>query len=224
MKKWFLFIGLTILFIFCDNIYGQDVIEKGTYSFKKKKRKLAFKNWNNLKKKSVTSAHIQKGKTKKGTYSFSKRKKRVRRSNGFFSHSKRKSYIGPGLSKGKSSSNFSKRKFKRNGILSFLPNGKRNRKYHNTGFKSNSTFHYNRKQRRVTPNKTRFLIFFKKKRKEKYTDTFSGGQVKNFLSFNKYSSRKRKSVHPFHLFKRKNKNAKKKRLEMNLFSPRMRTH
>ena len=224
MKKWLFFLGMTIFFIFCESAKGQVVNEKGTYSFKKKRLKIAFKNWNNFGRKSISSTHIQKGKTKKGTYSFSKRKRRVKRNSGFFSHSKRSSYFGDGPSKGKSSSNFSKRKYGKKNILSFLPNGKRNRKYHNGGLRSNSTSHYNRKLRRVAPNKTRYLIFFKKKRKEKYTDTFSGGHMKKLLNFNKYSSKKRKSVHPLNLFKRKNKNPKKKRLEMNLFSPRMRNH
>jgi hypothetical protein len=224
MKKW-VFLLLLILFVFSiEKTKGQNNNEKGTYSFGKKKRSIALKNLNIFKRKSITSAHVQKGKNKKGTYSFNKRKRRVKRSNGFFAHNKRRSFIGPGISRGKSSSNFSKKRYGKKNILSFIPNGRRNKKFHNSGLRNNSTSHYNRKLRRITPNDSKRFLFFKKKRHEKYTDTFKGGHLKKFLNFNKYSSKKRKSVHPRGLFRSKARNPKKRKLEMNLFAPRVRTH
>lgn len=70
----------------------------------------------------------------------------------------------------------------------------------------------------------KFLFIFDKHKREKETSTFRGGKARKFVKLNMFNPKRKRVVHREGLFKRdyEKNTGRKKKLEMNLFNPKMR--
>jgi hypothetical protein len=98
---------------------------------------------------------------------------------------------------------------------------RKNLKYDTKHQKGRGSYSFNAKKKRVL--KKKWLFVFTRHAREKETSTFSGGKARKFFLFNIYNSHKHGSVHRKGVFRLKKDNAgrKKKKMERDLFNPKM---
>jgi len=224
------------------NKHSRDVLQSGaqrksTYEFSKKKRKVILKRsgvLSFLHKKSYKGTTLSKlsGRGTRGSYEFNKKKHAVVSKKGIFFFSlknKRKreaSYFSYKDRKKKKAMSFNKKHFSyvgKHGLLSSLFKGMKSHKTARYGPRGTiGSYHFNQKKKRVKSKKN-FLIFFHVKKHEPETSSFSGGKRWSFLHFDKKNKHKT-FKHKRPLFKKRNSSdlGSKRKLEMNLFSPKMR--
>lgn len=130
-----------------------------------------------------------------------------------------------GSNKFKPTKTYDKKKHRMIEQKSFLSSPKDKHDRQNSSYdtklkETKGSYEYNSKKKRVTKKK---FLFFKRYKREKETSTFTGGKVKKFFKFNIFNKKKRENVHRHGLFRRRTeKKYKRKKLEQDLFDPRMR--